>query len=58
MSDMNEPDVQGDVYEHLLSMTASAGVNGQFRTPRHVIRMMAELMEPRADDMICEMNLM
>ena len=47
-------DVRGDVYEHLLSKIGSAGVNGQFRTPRHIIRMMVELMDPRADDVICD----
>ena len=43
-----------DVYEYLLSKLANSGVNGQFRTPRHIIRMMVELMEPAADDVICD----
>ena len=47
-------DVRGDVYEYLLAKIASAGVNGQFRTPRHIIRMMVELMDPGADDVICD----
>jgi type I restriction enzyme M protein len=42
------------VYEYLLSKLATAGVNGQFRTPRHIIKMMVELMEPKADDVICD----
>ena len=54
MAAMKETDVRGDVYEYLLSKIASAGVNGQFRTPRHIIRMMVDLMEPRADDVICD----
>lgn len=40
-------DIQGDVYEMLLSEIASAGKNGQFRTPRHIIKLMAELVQPR-----------
>ena len=47
-------DVRGDVYEYLLSKISTAGLNGQFRTPRHIIRMMVELMEPKADDIVCE----
>ena len=47
-------DVRGDVYEYLLSKLSQSGVNGQFRTPRHIIRMMVEMMEPRPDDVICD----
>ncbi len=47
-------DVRGDVYEHLLGKLSQSGVNGQFRTPRHIIRMMVELMQPKADDVICD----
>ncbi len=47
-------DVRGDIYEYLLSKIATAGVNGQFRTPRHIIRMMVELMDPGPDDVICD----
>ena len=47
-------DVRGDVYEYLLAKIATAGVNGQFRTPRHIIRMMVELMDPGADEVICD----
>ncbi len=54
MAGLKETDVRGDVYEYLLSKLANSGVNGQFRTPRHIIRMMVELMEPTSDDMICD----
>lgn len=47
-------DVRGDVYEYLLSKISQSGLNGQFRTPRHIIRMMVELMKPTADDVICD----
>lgn len=47
-------DVRGDVYEYLLSKIAQSGLNGQFRTPRHIIRMMVEIMDPKADDIICD----
>ena len=49
-----ENDTKGDVYESLLSKLATAGVNGQFRTPRHIIRMMVELLDPKPDDTICD----
>jgi type I restriction-modification system DNA methylase subunit len=45
------------VYEYLLSKIATAGVNGQFRTPRHIIRMMVDLMEPKADEIVCDAKL-
>lgn len=47
-------DVKGDIYEYLLSKIATAGTNGQFRTPRHIIRMMVELLAPTTDDFICD----
>lgn len=47
-------DTQGDMYEYLLSEIASAGKNGQFRTPRHIIQMMAELVDPRLGETICD----
>lgn len=47
-------DIRGDVYEYLLGKLSTAGRNGQFRTPRHIIRMMVELMDPQADDLICD----
>ena len=45
MNESQTTDVRGDVYEYLLSKIAQSGRNGQFRTPRHIIRMMVELME-------------
>ena len=50
----NSPDVRGDIYEYLLSKLSTAGVNGQFRTPRHIIHMMVEMMDPRPDEVICD----
>lgn len=47
-------DIRGDVYEYLLSKLSTAGTNGQFRTPRHIIRMMVELMDPVPEDAICD----
>lgn len=47
-------DVRGDIYEYLLSKLSTAGVNGQFRTPRHIIRMMVEMMAPQPDEIICD----
>ncbi|MCH7727557.1 MAG: SAM-dependent DNA methyltransferase, partial [Planctomycetes bacterium] len=49
---MQDRDTKGDVYEYMLSKIASAGRNGQFRTPRHIIKMMVELMEPQPSDII------
>ena len=54
MSEIQTADVRGDVYEYLLNKIAHAGRNGQFRTPRHIIRMMVELMNPSADEVICD----
>ena len=54
MAQIQDSDTRGDIYEYLLSKIATAGVNGQFRTPRHIIRMMVELMQPRPDDVICD----
>ncbi len=47
-------DIQGDVYEMLLSEIASAGKNGQFRTPRHIIKLMAELVQPKLGHRIAD----
>lgn len=47
-------DTQGDVYEYLLSELGSAGKNGQFRTPRHLIQFMCELIDPDWTDKICD----
>ena len=54
MAQLKSADTRGDVYEYLLSKLATAGVNGQFRTPRHIIRMMVELMQPQPRDIICD----
>ena len=54
MEQIKSADTRGDVYEYLLSKLATAGVNGQFRTPRHIIRMMVEMMDPKADEIICD----
>ena len=54
MNEVQSSDVRGDVYEYLLSKIAQSGRNGQFRTPRHIIRMMVELMNPTADEIICD----
>jgi type I restriction enzyme M protein len=47
-------DQKGDLYEYLLSKVATSGTNGQFRTPRHIIQMMVELMKPSPDDVIVD----
>ena len=52
--DMNNRDTMGDVYEYVLGKMAASGNNGQFRTPRHIIRMMVELMQPSLKDSICD----
>jgi len=52
--DMTSSDTKGDLYEYLLSKLSSAGTNGQFRTPRHIIKMMVELTQPKIDDTICD----
>lgn len=54
MAEIKDVDIRGDVYEYLLSKIAQSGRNGQFRTPRHIIRMMVELMQPKPDDIICD----
>ncbi|QFI36801.1 SAM-dependent DNA methyltransferase [Moritella marina ATCC 15381] len=52
--DMNDKDTKGDLYEYLLSKLQQSGVNGQFRTPRNIIQMMVELMQPKVGDTICD----
>lgn len=54
MAQLHDSDIRGDVYEYLLSKISQSGRNGQFRTPRHIIRMMVEMMEPKPDDVICD----
>ena len=51
---MEDRDTKGDIYEYMLGKIASAGQNGQFRTPRHIIRLMVELTAPTAKDIICD----
>ena len=51
---MEDRDTKGDLYEYMLGKLASAGQNGQFRTPRHIIRLMVELTAPTAKDTICD----
>lgn len=51
---MEDRDTKGDLYEYMLSKIASAGQNGQFRTPRHIIQLMVELVAPTPKDMICD----
>ena len=55
--DWKNSDIRGDLYEYLLSKIATAGTNGQFRTPRHIIKMMVNLVEPKVEDIICEMQI-
>lgn len=49
---LTEGDAKGDLYEYLLSKLTTAGINGQFRTPRHIIRFMVELLEPRPTETV------
>ena len=51
---MVDRDTKGDVYEYMLSKIATAGENGQFRTPRHIIQLMVEMVAPTPDDTICD----
>ena len=51
---MSDRDTKGDLYEYMLSKIASAGTNGQFRTPRHIIKMMVDMTQPKKDDVICD----
>lgn len=51
---MDDRDTKGDVYEYMLAQIASAGQNGQFRTPRHIIELMVRLMAPTPKDVICD----
>ena len=52
--DLNNKDIMGDVYEYLLSQISQSGTNGQFRTTRHIIKMMVDLMKPQIEDTICD----
>ena len=53
-NDLTDMDMQGDLYEYMLGKLSTAGQNGQIRTPRHIIKMMVELIQPTPDDLICE----
>ncbi len=51
---MDDRDTKGDLYEYMLAKIASAGQNGQFRTPRHIIRLMVEMVAPQPTDIVCD----
>ncbi len=51
---MEDRDTKGDLYEYMLSKIATAGQNGQFRTPRHIIKLMVEMVAPQPRDIICD----
>ena len=52
--DMTDSDTKGDLYEYMLGKIATAGQNGQFRTPRHIIRLMVNMTAPTPKDVICD----
>ncbi|MFC1544168.1 N-6 DNA methylase [Gemmatimonadota bacterium] len=52
--DMADSDTKGDLYEYMLGKIATAGQNGQFRTPRHIIKLMVEMSAPTPKDVICD----
>lgn len=52
--DMDDSDTKGDLYEYMLGKIASAGQNGQFRTPRHIIKLMVDMTAPVPKDLICD----
>lgn len=51
---MDDQDTKGDLYEYMLSKLATAGQNGQFRTPRHIIKLMVDMVAPQPQDTICD----
>jgi type I restriction enzyme M protein len=51
---MEDRDTKGDLYEYMLGKIATAGQNGQFRTPRHIIQLMVELTAPQPNDVVCD----
>ena len=53
-NDLEGLDMQGDLYEYMLSKLSTAGQNGQFRTPKHIREMMVEIIAPTPDDLICD----
>lgn len=52
---MEDRDTKGDLYEYMLGKIASAGQNGQFRTPRHIIQLMVEILQPTPWDVMCDL---
>lgn len=52
--DIKDLDMQGDLYEYMLSKLSTAGQNGQFRTPKHIRDLMVRLLDPTPDDRICD----
>ncbi len=52
--DMSNQDTKGDIYEYMLSKLEGGGTAGQFRTPRHIIKLMVEMVEPTLEDTICD----
>ncbi len=52
--DIAELDMQGDLYEYMLGKLATAGQNGQFRTPKHIRELMVQLLQPTPDDLIVD----
>lgn len=52
--DMANQDIKGDIYEYLLSKLEGGGTAGQFRTPRHIIKLMTEMMQPTLEDILCD----
>ena len=53
--DISDRDMQGDLYEYMLGKLATAGQNGQFRTPKHIREMMVQLLNPTPGDTICDL---
>ena len=51
---LEDRDTKGDLYEYMLSKLTTAGTNGQFRTPRHIIQMMVKLLDPNPQDIVCD----
>jgi len=51
---LTDSDIKGDIYEYLLSKLTTAGINGQFRTPRHIIDLLIEMVDVKPDDVVCD----
>jgi type I restriction enzyme M protein len=51
---MEERDTKGDLYEYVLAKITTAGQNGDFRTPRHIIRLMVEMVAPKPRNILCD----